>query len=398
MEFTEAERARHLYIVGKTGSGKSTLLSNLALADIASGHGVCFIDFHGDEAEALIDAIPKPRTNDVCYFDLSDDDYSIAFNPLAGVGVPEQPRMAANLVHAMRDVWKDSWGAALEWQLNRGIALLLEKQTASFRDLSRLFYDKAFQARMKVEIDDEMTHEFWHKEYPGYGDRYQKDRMPPLLNKVGQFIAHPKIRSILDCRTPLLSIPELIARRQILIVNLDKGRIGKEPASLLAALIVAAIRSAAFSSPNRKVFHLFIDEFQNAGTVSFAELLSEARKYQLTMTLAHQFISQLIPEVRDAILGNVGTVVAFRVGVNDAPILAAHLGLDPLVEYYGTGADVMKPEQHLLQLEPFRAWVRSLDNQTRKVEMAPPIERRNRYEAVVAASRRKFARKNSRSY
>jgi DNA helicase HerA-like ATPase len=386
VEFTPEERARHIYIVGRSGSGKSSLIFNLALEDVEAGRGVVFIDPHGDEAKRLLDAIPTRRTEDVCYIDVSDDRYAVGFNPLAGIPGHLSALSAANITGALKDIWSDSWGPRLEWFLNRGLALLAEKGDATLADLPPLFFDRKHRERFTKRITDSSVRDFWSREFPSYNDRYREDAQGPIPNKVGQLLASPQLRAILCQKNPKLDVAKAIERNQIIVLNLAKGRIGDEPANLLGSLFVSHLKSvamarAAIDEAERTPVGLFVDEFQSFGTLAFAQLLSEARKYRLQLVIAHQFTAQLGEKVRASILGNAGTLVVFRVGPEDAELL--HREFDPL------------GSTELLDQKPFRAWVkRGVYLYHCLVKTHPPrLSRTHRFRKVQAASRRRFARK-----
>jgi GTPase SAR1 family protein len=329
------ERRRHVYIVGRSGSGKTSLLYNLARGDLERGDGLCLIDPHGDLFADLLDSVPRRRVRDCILIDLADREALTPFNPLAGVEPDHRHVAAANLLSAFKSIW-DSWGPRLEWFLQRGISLLLEHPERTLLDLPRLYYDRAFLKKLSGVIQDPALREFWTAEYPSYNDRYREDAMGPILNKVGQFLASPPIRFMLSQTHPRFDFAQAMGRGQIVLVNLAKGLIGDEPANLLGSLLIAHIKTtalarAALPPEARRDFHLIVDEFQSFGTTVFADILSEARKYGLTLAIAHQFTEQLRPEIRAAVLGNAGTLIAFRVGAPDATLLAREF--HPLPEH-----------------------------------------------------------------
>lgn len=388
IEFTDEERGRHIYIVGRSGSGKSSLMFNLAVNDIEAGRGVVFMDPHGDEAKRLLDTIPTERTEHVCYLDVSDAHYAVGFNPLAGIPGHLSALCAANITSGLKDIWSDSWGPRLEWFLNRALALLAERGDCTLADLPPLFYDKKYRARFTRNIKDRSVRDFWTREFPSYNDRYREDAQGPILNKVGQLLASPKLRAILCQPQPRFDLALAIEKNQIVIVNLAKGLVGDEPANLLGSLFISHLKSIAMAragqtEAERTPFRLYVDEFQSFGSLVFAQLLSEARKYGAQLVLAHQFTEQLDKRVRAAILGNAGTLVVFRVGPVDAELLQPEF--DPL------------PATELLDQQPFRAWMkRGLYLRHCLVKTSPPTAAvTGRYDIVCAASRRRFARKLS---
>lgn len=373
LALSDDERAKHLYVIGRSGSGKSTLLYNLAVSDILAGHGVTVIDPHGDLFESIIDTIPPQRTNDVALLDVTDE-YIFPFNPLS-----ERTALAAdNLISAFKAIWHHSWGPRLEWFLHRGVSLLMEKNRTLI-DLPRLYYDKTFRAKITEHIKDPALRDFWHREYPSYNARYREDAMGPILNKVGQFLANPLVRQMLSHHHPPFTISTALQKSQIFLINLSKGHVGEEPANLLGSLILSNIKTAVMARKNPPM-RLYVDEFQSFGTTVFASMLSEARKYNLALTLAHQFTAQIDDEVRSAILGNAGTMFVFRVGVEDARLIAGEF--HPL------------PAHELADQFPFHAWVKrgaNLDTiHVRTKPPQPPFS--GRADVVRKAARMQFCR------
>jgi Type IV secretion-system coupling protein DNA-binding domain len=383
-----ADARHHTYVIGKTGSGKTTLLRNLILQHIARGHGVGLIDPHGDLAEELLDHIPRWRTDHVVYFNPADLDFPIAFNPLANIPADERHLVASGLVGSFRSLWRDSWGPRLEYILYNAIAALLDCQNTSLLGVNRLLTDANYRAWVIRQIEDPFIRDFWAHEYASYDPRFQREAIAPIQNKLGQFLLNPVIRNILGQARSKVSFPFLIDQERIFIANLSKGRIGHDKANLLGSLIVtqfqlAAMARATMAEEDRRDFHLFIDEFQNFTTDAFASLLAEARKYRLCLTLSHQYIDQVALPVRQAVFGNVGTLVSFRVGNSDAEALqrefSAELAPEQFVDLnqYETFA---KPLSDGVNLEPFRG------------RMLKPIQiGAGRATQMVARSRERFA-------
>ena len=380
------ERRRHLYIVGRSGSGKSTLLYNLALTDMMEGAGLAVIDPHGDLAHDLIDAVPPRRTEQVCYLNAADREYLVGFNPFSGVAPERRALAASGMVSAFKSIWFESWGPRFEWFLYCGLAALLERPDATLYDLPRLYVDDGFRERATANIGDSKVRDFWRVEYPSYNDRYREDAMGPILNKVDQFLASPAVRGIICQRHPKLDLAHAMDNRQILIINLAKGLIGEAPANLLGSLIISHLKHTAMARADRPVhersdFHVHVDEFQSFGTDAFEKLLSEARKYGICLTLAHQFTQQLLPSVRAAILGNAGTMIAFRVGIEDAQLLAPEF--HPL------------PPEELSDQFPHHAWIKRgqfLAHFPIETQPQQPIYS-GRRAVVVERSRRRFGRR-----
>ena len=383
VSFSRQERERHVYIVGKSGSGKTTALFNLAMHDIYAGEGVAVIDPHGDLDEAVADCIPPERTHSVCYLDATDAERPVGFNPLANV-LPERHALAASgIVSAFKHLWRDSWRPRLEHFLFHGIVALLGAPRATLIELPRLYTDATFRAPIIARIRDPITARFWLQEYPQYDERYRAEAAAPILNKVGQFAASPAIRAILGQTSPKFDLSYAMDNRGILIANLAKGRIGEQAANLLGSLLVSHLQLVAMGrselAPEKRVpFFSHIDEFQSFGTDAFASLLSEARKFAAHFCLANQYIDQLAPSVRAAVLGNAGALLVFRVSGSDADILCSEF--DPL------------PPAELVDQPPYAAWLRrGIGHQ--HVDLLPRLQApAHRLDVVRAQSRRNFGR------
>jgi CxxC-x17-CxxC domain-containing protein len=320
------DRRRHMYVIGKTGMGKTNLLENLAIQDIQKGHGIAFIDPHGDSAEKLIKAIPSHRINDVVYLNPADQDYPIAFNVMEKVGPEYRHLVASGLVGVFKKIWADSWGPRLEYILRNAILALLEYPGSTLLGVTRILVDKSYRARVVEKITDPVVRSFWVDEFSQWNDRVLQEVISPIQNKVGQFLSSSLIRNIVGQTTSSFDIREVMDNRKILIINLSKGRIGEDNGALLGAMMITKIQLAAMGrvdilEDERKDFYLYVDEFQNFATESFANILSEARKYRLNLILANQYVTQIDEKVRDAIFGNAGSLVAFRVGAMDAEFL-----------------------------------------------------------------------------
>jgi hypothetical protein len=384
LSFSREERERHIYIVGKSGSGKSTTLYNLAMGDILAGEGVAIVDPHGDLAEAVADCIPHERTNQVCYFNVADTERPVGFNPIAGVRRERQALAAAGIVSAFKALWADSWGPRTEHLLYHGVASLIEAGRSTLIDLPRVYAEEAFRSRVIGRVRDPITRRFWEEEFSSYDQRFRTEAVAPILNKTGQFAASPNVRLILGQVAPKFDLAYAMNHRQIVIANLAKGQIGEQAANLLGSLLVshlqlAAMERSALPEHKRVPFFAHIDEFQSFSTDSFASLLSEARKFRAHFCLANQYTSQLTPAVRAAVFGNAGSMIVFRVGSEDAALLA--------------------PEFHPFQSSaladqgPFEAWVRRGDSGRHPViaspSLYPPCGSRER---VLAQSRRNFGR------
>jgi hypothetical protein len=326
-----SDRRHHLHVIGKTGSGKMTLLRNLIIQDIAAGAGVGVIDPHGDLAEEILDYVPPWRTNDVVYFNPADQEYPVSFNLLAPAPPSERHRVASGIVGAFKSIWRDSWGPRMEYILYATIAALLECRNVSLLGVQRMLTDVDYRLWVVDQIDDVMLKTFWTVEFERYDRRMLSEMLSPIQNKIGQFLLAAPVRNIVGQVRNRIEPRYLMDHRKIFIANLSKGLLGEDKANLLGAALVcqfevAAMGRADIPESERTDFFLSIDEFHNFSTDSFASLLSEARKYRLNLTLSHQYLRQLPDEIRDAVLGNVGSLVSFRVGNADAEQVAREFG------------------------------------------------------------------------
>lgn len=321
------DRRNHLYVIGQTGTGKSTLLAQLIGADLRAGEGVALIDPHGDLAERVLALVPEARMEDVIYLNPSDLQYPIGFNPLDGVAADQHFLVASGLIAVFKKIWPDAWGPRLEHILRHCLLTLLTAPGSTLLDIPRLLTDKEFRQGILRQVRDRHLLEFWTLEFEKTPFAYRSPMIAPILNKTSLFKANLPLRAIVGQRESSLDIQQLIEDGKILIVNVAKGKIGEDTCALLGALIVnaiflAALRRADVPEAKRRPFYLYVDEVHNFLTLAFADILSESRKYGLNLILAHQYLDQLQPEVRSAILGNVGTMISFRVGVDDAVVLA----------------------------------------------------------------------------
>ncbi len=321
------DRRRHMYVIGKTGMGKSNMLENMAIQDIRAGYGVCFVDPHGEGAEKLLRAVPANRVNDVVYFNPADKEFPVAFNILESVDEDKKNLVASGMMGVFKKIWPDVWSPRMEYILNNTILALLDYPGSTMLGVNRMMSDKDFRKRIYPKIKDPVVKSFWINEFDQWEDKFRKEAVAAIQNKVGQFLSSFVIRHIVGQPKSTIDMRDIMDNQKILIVNLSKGRIGEDAMHLLGGMIVTKIQLAAMGrvdipEAERKDFYLYVDEFQNFATESFANILSEARKYRLCLTLAHQYINQLIFDgnstVRDAIFGNVGTIVSFRVGAEDA--------------------------------------------------------------------------------
>ncbi len=322
------DRRRHMYLLGKTGMGKTTLLENMIVADIRAGHGVAYVDPHGDTAEKILDFIPPHRINDVIYFNPSDMEFPIGFNPLESVDEEHKHLVASGLMGVFKKIWPDVWSARMEYILNNSILALLDYPGSTLLGINRLLADKIYRKRVISKIKDPLVKSFWANEFARYTEKFAQEAIAPLQNKVGQFLSSVLIRNIVAQVQSRINIREIMDERKILIMNLAKGKIGEDNSRLLGGMLITKLQMAAMERvdiPNekdRQDFYLYVDEFQNFATESFANILSEARKYRLNLIIAHQYIEQLDEKVCAAVFGNVGTIVTFRIGAMDAEMIA----------------------------------------------------------------------------
>jgi GTPase SAR1 family protein len=383
------ERRRHLYVVGQTGTGKSTLLLNLIAQDLAAGQGLALLDPHGDLAEAVLLHVPKSRSNDLVYVNPADSERPIGFNPLSRVPDDLKPIVADGVVSAFRHVWPESWGPRLDYILTNAVRALLDVPGGTLLMLPRLLIDDAFRVQIvEAHVADPVVRAFWLNEYAGYGDRFRAEAISPIQNKIGKALIEPRLRNMLAQPSSTITLRRLMDEGAIVICNLAKGRLGEGTSHLLGALLTTTIAQAAMSradipAAERRVFHLYADEFQSFATDSFSLILSEARKYGLTLTVAHQYLEQLPEQLRAAVFGNVGSMLSCRTGASDAPDIAEQIGLG--------GADA------LLDLPNHTAWAKLL---TGGIPSSPlrldlfdaPLPRRPNAHRLIELSRTRFGR------
>lgn len=323
----EDDRRRHVYAIGKTGMGKTNMLENMVLADMHNGRGVAVVDPHGDFIESILDHIPSDRVEDVIVFNPADRSHPIAFNILEKVDKDAKPLVASGIVSIFEKIYGHSWGPRLEHILRNTVLALLDYPESTLLDVPRLLANAKFREEVIKHIEDPVVKEFWVEEFGGYNDRFRTEAIAPIQNKVGQFLGSTTIRNIVGQKRSAINLREVMDDGKILLLKLSKGELGEDSAALLGAMMITKIQLAAMSRADiaeseRKDFFLYVDEFQNFATESFVSILSEARKYRLNLALANQYISQMPEEVRDAVFGNVGTIISFRVGAADAQWLA----------------------------------------------------------------------------
>lgn len=323
----ERDRTRHTYIIGKTGMGKSTLLENMIIQDITNGEGICVIDPHGSLAEKLLDFIPESRIKDTIYFAPFDSEYPMGLNVLEQVDASKRHLVANGLMAAFKKVFgEDRFSDRIQYILNNIILALLENEGQSLLGVNRMLNDKDYRKFIVSNVKDPSVKSFWEEEYAKAGDKYQQEAAPGIQNKIGQFISNPLIRNIIGQQKTSFDLRDIMDNKKILIVNLSKGKVGEGNANLIGSLLITKIYLAAMSRADAgpyeleklPPFYFYVDEFQNFANESFASILSESRKYNLALTVAHQYIEQMEDEVKAAVFGNVGTMITFRVGATDA--------------------------------------------------------------------------------
>jgi len=328
------DRRQHVYIIGKTGVGKTVLEENMVIQDIQNGHGVAIVDPHGEFAERMLDFVPSDRVNDVVYFNPEDVKHPIAFNIMEKVDADHRHLVASGLMGAFKKIWAGLWSSRMEYILHYTILALLEYPGTTLLGVNRMLADKDYREKVIEKVKDPAVKSFWINEFAKYPDRFREEAVAPIQNKIGQFISAPLIRNIVGQVKSSIDMKEIMDQGKILIVNLSKGKVGEDTSNLLGALVITKLQLAAMErvdtpEEERKDFYLYVDEFQNFATDAFASILSEARKYRLCLILAHQYIAQLDDmtekgkntKVRDAVFGNVGTIISFRVGASDAEFL-----------------------------------------------------------------------------
>ncbi|MFA6447818.1 MAG: type IV secretion system DNA-binding domain-containing protein, partial [Patescibacteria group bacterium] len=320
------DRRRHMYIIGKTGMGKTQLQENMVMSDIMAGHGVCYVDPHGDTAERILDLIPSNRVNDVVYFNPADMEFPVGFNILETANDNQKHLIASGLMGVFKKIWPDVWSPRMEYILLNCVLALIDYPGATLLGINRLLVDKDYRERVIAKIRDPIVKTFWVAEFTSWEVKYQTEAIAPIQNKVGQFLSASIIRNIVSQVKSTIDVRSIMDDSKIFIVNLSKGRIGEENMKLLGGMLISRLQMAAMErvgipEAQRKDFYMFVDEFQNFATESFASILSEARKYRLNLIVAHQYIEQLTDEVKAAVIGNVGTIIAFRIGATDAEFL-----------------------------------------------------------------------------
>lgn len=385
----QKNRRGHMYIVGKTGTGKSTLIQNLASHDIEAGYGLALIDPHGDLADAILDSTPLERVRDVIYLNPSDLEYPVAFNPLENVARDQRHLVASGIISTLKKSWPDSWGPRLEHILRNALLTLLENEGSTLLDVPRLLTDEKFREFAVRRVSHPQVRAFWFSEFARYSAWMKSEAVSPILNKIGQFLTSLPLRNIVGQRKSALNFRKIMDEGKIFVANLSKGQIGEDNCSLLGAMLVTQIQLAAMSRADlpeseRRPFYFYVDEFHDFLTLSFADILSGSRKYGLNLVLAHQHLAQIDERLKASILGNVGTVISFRVGVEDAEVLAK--------EFYPVfgESDLVNLPNHQIYL---KLLIDGAPSQPFSALTMPPSSKNKSYKReIIEHSRRQYAK------
>lgn len=389
------DRRQHMYVIGKTGVGKSALLRNMALQDIRAGRGIGIVDPHGEFVEEVLEQIPANRIDDVVYFNPVDADYPIGFNILEVQDARYKHLVVSDLLGIFTKIWANVWSARMEYILQNCILALIDTPGTTLLGIPRILVDKGYRDTIVANVTDPVVRSFWMQEYETWRDQFRNEAIVPIQNKVGQFLNTSFVRNIVGQPTSSLNIPEIMNTGKILLVNVSKGKIGEDNSALLGAMIITKIQLAAMervriAEEDRLDFYLYVDEFQNFATDSFAAILSEARKYRLNLFIAHQYVGQLVTDVstkvRDAVFGNVGTMISFRVGATDAEFLEKEFTPEFLM------ADLINlPNYHIY----LKLMVDGVTSRPFSAATLPPLKyeiESNIRDRIVDASRVKYSR------
>ncbi len=384
------DRRRHVYVIGKTGMGKSVLLENMALADIYAGHGTAYIDPHGDTADKFLDFIPPHRINDVVYFNPADMAFPVGFNILEIVNENQKHLVASGLMGVFKKIWPDVWSPRMEYILLNCVLALLDTPGSTLLGISRILADKEYRKQIVDNVKDPIVKAFWLTEFAKYTDKFASEAIAPVQNKVGQFLSAAIIRNIVAQTKSTINIREIMDNKKIFIVNLSKGLIGEDSSKLLGGMLITRLQLAAMervdiAEKDRQDFYLYVDEFQNFATESFANILSEARKYRLNLITAHQYVEQLEEEVAAAVFGNVGTIISFRVGATDAE----HLAKEFAPTFEEGGEDIINLPKYNIYL---KLMIDGVASSPFSATTLPPIAKlTNSRDKVVNVSRERYA-------
>ena len=392
------DRTKHTYIIGKSGMGKSTLLENFIIQDINNGEGVCVIDPHGSLAEMILHHIPESRIKDVVYFAPFDGEYPVGLNMLEKVPAEKRYLLANGMMSAFKKIFTDGDGkgtfsARMEYVLNNIILALLENEGQTLLGVNRMLFDKDYRKFIVSNVTDPTVKDFWVNEYANYTEKTAQDLAPAIQNKIGQFVSNPLIRNIIGQKKTSFDIRDIMDTKKIFIANLSKGKVGEGNANLLGSLLITKIYLAAMSRADVDVYeakklppcYFYVDEFQNFANDSFASILSEARKYKLALTVAHQYIEQMTDEVKSAVFGNVGTMITFRIGATDAEVFEKEFAPKFVLD------DFVNLSAHQIYL---RLMIDSQGSAPFSARTLPPIEKpvHSFDQAVIAHTRVTYAK------
>lgn len=386
----DVDRRRHIWTIGKTGTGKSTLIANMAIDDLKKDRGIAIIDPHGDLCDIILNYIPKHRINDVIYFNPADKDFPIVINPLEVTNSEEAELVVSGIVSIFNKIFGFSWGPRLEYILRNSLSTLAQIPNSTLKDVTTLLTDTNFRNKIERELKDEVLKNYWINEFDKMPERLQQDAISPILNKVGQFVSSPLIRSVIGSPKSSISLDSVMNDGKILLANLSQGRLGEDNSALLGAMLItkfqlAAMHRVAIPEDERRDFYLYVDEFQNFATGSFIKIMSEARKYRLDIMLANQYMAQIPEDVTKAILGNAGTVMTFAVGANDAEVLNKEF------------TEVFTP-QDLINLDKYQIAAKmTINGQVTRpfvgMTLPLPISVNQNKETVIQVSRERWTRK-----
>jgi len=389
VEIKEKDRCQHHYIIGKSGTGKSTLIKNMVIQDMRSGEGVAVIDPHGDLVEDLLEHVPKHRTSDVVYFNPADTEYPCGLNMLEVYNEDKKELIASALISVFKRMWGDSWGTRTEYVLYNSVSALLDYPNSTLVDVYKILIDKSFRLKINKHIKDPIIKTFWVDVFDGWNDRFASEVISPIQNKVGQLLASSLLRNIICQTKSTLVMSDIMHKKKIFFVNLSKGRIGEDKSNLLGSVIINQLYLSALArkTGDRETFHLYVDEFQNFATDTFDSILSEARKYGLSLVLAHQYINQIPEKTRHSVFGNIETMVAFRLGSTDAQMLEKEFAPYYELEALRTQQNyeiIFKHMENGIVGRPNHAWA------------IPPLEKTGREakkETLIKVSRERYGRK-----
>lgn len=389
-----ADRRQHMYVIGKTGAGKTAFLKNMALQDISNGEGLAIIDPHGEFVEEVLDSIPSHRINDVVYFNPADMEFPVSFN-IMDVSDPKYKHLiASGLIGIFTKIWANVWSARMEYILANCILALLDTPGTTLLGIPRMLVDRDYRQKIINNLKDPVVKSFWVNEYEEWDNKYRNEAIAPVQNKVGQFLNVSFVRNIVGQAKNTIDIENIMNNQKILLVNVSKGRIGEDNSSILGAMIITKIQLSAMErvripEDERKDFYMYVDEFQNFATDSFVNILSEARKYRLDLIIAHQYIGQLTTDtstaVRDAVFGNVGTMVSFRVGAADAEVLELEFTPEFLQN------DIIRLPNYNIYLKLMIDGISSRPFSAKTIAPAPVVKDHKKREEIIKISRSKYA-------